>query len=229
MRSACSAMIPRKRSRAATSSRAGPRNVSMNPARPAIGVFSSWLALATKSARIRSARRSAVVSCSTIRASEPSAAARGRRRRWATMSSSGGPASTSSTTDWSGFAKLPSGPISSSASMAARSCGWRNTVETSRSAPPELPSSRAAARLVRTMRRWRSTDTKGSGSPSTIACAEAARLSIEARWRRQPVERVAAAVASSSVAGAKERRGITGSRSSDSSPTKRAKLAREFR
>ena len=62
-----------------------------------------------------------------------------------------------------------------------------------------------------------------------MACAEAARLSIEARWRRQPVERVAAAVASSSVAGAKESLGITGSRSSDSSPTKRAKRASEPR
>ena len=62
-----------------------------------------------------------------------------------------------------------------------------------------------------------------------MACAEAARLSIEARWRRQPAENVAAAVASSSVAGAKESLGITGSRSSDSSPTKRAKRASEPR
>ena len=34
MRSACSAMMPRKRSRASASSRAGPRRVSMNPAIP---------------------------------------------------------------------------------------------------------------------------------------------------------------------------------------------------
>ena len=134
MRSACSAMMPRKRSRAAASSRAGPRRVSMKPARPAIGVLSSWLALATKSARMRSARRSAVVSCSTIRASEPSAAARGRRRTWAITSSSGGPDSTNSTPVWSGPVKLPSA-VSSSPSMAASSCGWRNTVERSRSAP----------------------------------------------------------------------------------------------
>ncbi len=62
-----------------------------------------------------------------------------------------------------------------------------------------------------------------------MAWAEAARLSIEARWRRQPADRVAAAVASSSVAGAKDSRGITGSRSSDSSPTKRANSASELR
>ena len=123
MRSACSAMMPRKRSRAPASSRAGPRRVSMKPARPAIGVLSSWLALATKSARMRSARRNAVVSCSTTSASEPSAAARGRRRRWAIMSSSGGPDSTSSTAVWSGPVKLPSAPVSSSPSIAASSCG----------------------------------------------------------------------------------------------------------
>ena len=63
----------------------------MKPMMPAIGVLSSWLALATKSARMRSARRSAVVSCSTISASEPSAAARGRRRAWAITSRSGVP------------------------------------------------------------------------------------------------------------------------------------------
>ena len=107
----------------------------MKPARPAIGVLSSWLALATKSARMRSARRSAVVSCSTISASEPSAAARGRRRRWAMTSSSGGPDSTNSTAVWSGPVKLPSLPVSSSPSIAARSCGWRNAVDRSRSAP----------------------------------------------------------------------------------------------
>ena len=112
----------------------------MKPARPAIGVLSSWLALATKSARMRSARRSAVVSCSTISASEPSAAARGRRRRWATMSSSGGPGSTNSTAVWSGAGEVAVGPVSSSPSIAASSCGWRNTVERSRSAPT-APSS----------------------------------------------------------------------------------------
>jgi len=54
-------------------------------------------------------------------------------------------------------------------------------------------------------------------------------LSIEARWRRQPLARVAAAVASSSVAGAKGRRGITGSCSPDSSLTKRAKRFSDWR
>ena len=50
-------MMPRKRSRAAGSSRAGPCSVSMKPVSAASGVRSSWLALATKSARISSTRR----------------------------------------------------------------------------------------------------------------------------------------------------------------------------
>src|SRR5438128_11808926 len=45
-------MMARKRSRAAGCSRADPRSVSMNPDNAASGVRSSWLALATKSARI---------------------------------------------------------------------------------------------------------------------------------------------------------------------------------
>ena len=61
------------------------------------------------------------------------------------------------------------------------------TPSTGRARRTAVPSSARAARLVRTMRRWRSTAISGSGRPSTIAWAEAARLSIEARWRRQPV------------------------------------------
>ena len=60
----------------------------------------------------------------------------------------------------------------------------------------DIDASVKAARFVRTIRRWRSRAISGSGRPSTIAWAEAARLSIEARWRRQPADRVAAAVAS---------------------------------
>jgi hypothetical protein len=55
----------------------------------------------------------------------------------------------------------------------------------------DRPEQARAARLVRTIRRWRSTPISGSGRPSTMAWAEAARLSIEARWRRQPAARVA--------------------------------------
>ncbi len=64
MRSACARMMPRNRSRATASSRAGPSSVSMKPIRQASGVFSSCPALATKSARICSASFSAVMSCS---------------------------------------------------------------------------------------------------------------------------------------------------------------------
>ncbi len=65
MRAPCSAMICRKRACAGGSSAAGPRRVSMKPIRLASGVRSSWLALATKSARIRSSARSRVRSDST--------------------------------------------------------------------------------------------------------------------------------------------------------------------
>ena len=60
MRVACARMIPRKRVRAASSLRAGPCSVSMKPDNAASGVRNSWLALATKSARISSTRRSGV-------------------------------------------------------------------------------------------------------------------------------------------------------------------------
>ena len=64
MRVACACMIDRNRVRAAGSSRAGPCRVSMKPDSAASGVRSSWLALATKSARISSTRRSGVRSSS---------------------------------------------------------------------------------------------------------------------------------------------------------------------
>ena len=57
MRVACDSIILRKRARAAGSSRAEPFNVSMKPEKAASGVRNSWLALATKSARISSTRR----------------------------------------------------------------------------------------------------------------------------------------------------------------------------
>ena len=59
-------MMTRKRSRACASSRAGPCRVSMKPESDASGVRSSWLALATKSARISSTRRSGVRSWKVI-------------------------------------------------------------------------------------------------------------------------------------------------------------------
>ena len=53
-------MMPRKRSRAGGSLRAGPSRVSMKPSSEARGVRNSWLALATKSTRIASSRRAEV-------------------------------------------------------------------------------------------------------------------------------------------------------------------------
>ena len=66
MRVACACMMRRKRSRALASSRAEPCKVSMKPDSAASGVRSSWLALATKSARISSTRRSGVRSWNVI-------------------------------------------------------------------------------------------------------------------------------------------------------------------
>ena len=58
MRVACPCMMARNFSRAAGSSLAVPCSVSMKPSSAASGVRSSWLALAMKSARISSTRRS---------------------------------------------------------------------------------------------------------------------------------------------------------------------------
>ena len=60
-------MMARKRARACASSRAVPCSVSMKPDSAASGVRSSWLALATKSARISSTRCSGVRSWNTSR------------------------------------------------------------------------------------------------------------------------------------------------------------------
>ena len=77
MRCAWPRMMSRKRSRAAASLRAGPCSVSMKPSSEASGVRSSWLALATKSARMLSSRRAEVRS----RKNRTTPAVRPRRRR----------------------------------------------------------------------------------------------------------------------------------------------------
>ena len=66
MRAASSAMISRNCSRAFGSCLAGPRRVSMKPWIEASGVLISWLALATKSERIRSIITCSVCSRSAI-------------------------------------------------------------------------------------------------------------------------------------------------------------------
>ncbi len=66
MRVACPCMMARNFSRAARSSLAGPCKVSMKPSSAASGVRNSWLALAMKSARISSTRRSGVRSLNVI-------------------------------------------------------------------------------------------------------------------------------------------------------------------
>ncbi len=95
MRLACVSMIARKRSRAGRVIAGGPRNVSTKPSSEASGVRSSWLALATKSTRIRSRFRVAVWSSKTISVS-PSPA---RATCTAKARSTGSRSSTSSRRD----------------------------------------------------------------------------------------------------------------------------------
>ncbi len=73
MRSACSLMTLRKRSRACASSFAAPCSVSTKPLSEASGVRSSWLALATKSARMRASRSCSLRSRNEMRSAGPSA------------------------------------------------------------------------------------------------------------------------------------------------------------
>ena len=71
MRSACSLMTFRKRSRAGASSLAAPCSVSTKPLSEASGVLSSWLALATKSARILARRSCSLRSRNEMRREGP--------------------------------------------------------------------------------------------------------------------------------------------------------------
>ena len=84
MRSACSLMTLRKRSRTWVSSLAAPCRVSTKPLSEASGVRSSWLALATKSARMRASRSCSLRSRNEMRSAGPSAPDRDGRaeRRW---------------------------------------------------------------------------------------------------------------------------------------------------
>ncbi|MCY1235158.1 hypothetical protein D9M72_477640 [compost metagenome] len=67
MRVTCSCIMPKNFSCAFKSLRAGPWRVSMKPRSDASGVRSSWLALATKSERMRSMRRACEISRKVIR------------------------------------------------------------------------------------------------------------------------------------------------------------------
>ena len=153
IRAACSPMMPRKRCCAGGSSAAGPRSVSMKPISDASGVRSSWLTLATKSARMRSTARSRVRSDSTTTARPPSAI--------------GGSIGTTAacTSRGTGTGNVTSAvcviPEANARSIAARRSGCRNTAGMS------APNAARAAELARRTLRSAASTISGSGRRST--------------------------------------------------------------
>ena len=171
IRLACSAMIERNRSRAALSSRAGPRSVSIKPNSVASGVRSSWLAFATKSCRMRSLRLVAVMSVKVTTAAAPSEVGGRSRPIWALRWRSTAPGRSTSTV-------RPS-PPSSTASVASSTAGTRSAAPRSR--PASLGPRRSTADgFALTMRRSVLISNSGSGSAESTdsALARASALSV---------------------------------------------------
>ena len=162
MRSACACMIGRKRSRAAGSSRAEPRSVSMKPDSAASGVRSSWLALATKSARISSTRRSGVRSWNAS-STRPGLAATPGDEIGVTITSyqrSSGTRSENST--------RCAVPLARARRIASSTSGTRRPSETG--SPGRSAGATAVARaLSATTSPRRSSATTGSGRPASTA------------------------------------------------------------
>ena len=127
-------MMPRKRCCAGGSSAAGPRSVSMKPISDASGVRSSWLTLATKSARMRSTARSRERSDSTT--------TRGRHRP------SAGPSAPRSHAPPA--APAPARSPRRSASSRRRTHGRSRRAARDGAAPPACPP-----RTPRGRRNWR--------------------------------------------------------------------------
>ena len=182
MRPACSRMMPRKRSRASASSRAGPSSVSINPTRrrqrrlqlvPGIGDEIGAHLLAALQAPSHRAGSG----------SRPRRRAPGRRsvhrragRRCARSTRSTGTEMTNST--------LRDPSPASTASAAASSAGLRSAPAKSRGSAMD-PMNSAAAALARTMRRWRSIRISGSGTADMTASAAASRASARPACSRQ--------------------------------------------
>ena len=176
IRVACPPMIARNRSRASASSRAGPRKVSIKPAKVASGVRSSWLALAMKSARICSARFNSVTSCKLSTTTAPSAEGWSMRAKRARNWRSTGIVSVNSTT------REPAPP--STASAAASRVGLRSALARSRGGE-KAPTKFAAAAFTRTIRRRWSSRISGSGTAAIIASAAARRVCALCTCSRQ--------------------------------------------
>ena len=174
MRSACACMIGRKRSRAAGSSRAEPRSVSMKPDSAASGVRSSWLALATKSARISSTRRSGVRSWNAS-STRPGLAATPGDEIGVTITSyqrSSGTRSENST--------RCAVPLARARRIASSTSGTRSPSETG--SPGRSAGATAVARaLSATTSPRRSSATTGSGSPASTASIKGSPTRARAR------------------------------------------------
>ena len=149
-------MISRNVSRAFGSWRAGPRSVSMKPWIEASGVLISWLALATKSERIRSIITCSVCSRSAIRAPwPPSPRSTGSIRELNCLARS-----------WLGLNDTLLAEVPASAPLTAASTpGSRSTRARGTGGAGASKLRRAAALAWTTMLSW-STTMIGSGSAS---------------------------------------------------------------
>ncbi len=154
-------MIPRNRSRAAGSSFAAPRSVSMKPISAVRGVRSSWLTFATKSRRIRLASTSSDRSRSTHSAARPSGVS---MPVTATVQVLSVPSRDTSNR----ASSAPARPASTSAS-AARKAGARRPSATLRPGCSAGSITRTSA-LVCSTRSDSPTTMAGSGIASIICC-----------------------------------------------------------
>src|SRR5512132_3522879 len=162
MRCASACITPRNRSRAAASSLAGPRSVSMKPISAASGDRNSWLALATKSARLCSARLALVSSRSTSTTRGARGSSEADRSAACSMKvrASGTGTLTSCETE-----NTPESTVSTAASTS----GCRS--ESARSRPSSsIPRTSRAGALTAMISRAPFSRITGSGSCSRKAC-----------------------------------------------------------
>src|SRR5215831_5765734 len=163
MRVACAFMMSRKRSRACASLRAEPCSVSMKPDSEASGVRSSWLALATKSARISSTRLSGVRSCRVTNTSS-------RRPAIASARATGTMNASDQRSDGT-FSKNSTrwvSPVSTALRTASMMSGMRSAIDSGVPRVSAGATTRAAAFEATTKPR-RSSAMTASGSPETTA------------------------------------------------------------
>ena len=151
----------------------------MKPSKLASGVRNSWLALATKSARVRSIAASRLRSINRINSRPPLASGGSSGTTRAETSRGKGTGRWSST-----VAECPS---ASASSMAAANTGWRSSAAASGPCPPASgPSMSRAAGLARSTARSAESNSTGSGRFSRMAASARRSLSICAPCSAMP-------------------------------------------